>query len=102
MTAKIEYSGLKDGVAIPKRVALEQRLGQYRIEEEFECDKVEHGKLTLDDFTLPHYGLEDADAIVREEIATSKHHMLWIIIANIVILAALGTVIAWRRRSRML
>lgn len=99
MTCKIEYDSFEDGVAIPGRVLIEQRLGGFRIEEELVIEEFTHGPSSLSEFTLPHYGLPEIDPKTFNKPVARQRSTIFLAL-NGAFIVALIVVILWRRRAK--
>lgn len=99
MECKMEYSGMVDGVAVPKRVILKQKLNRFLIEEELVFESFEHTKSPDSDFSLPHYNLTEADVPTEyEHVVAPASRMTWLIVGNAVLLLLLFVIIVRRRQ----
>lgn len=97
-TCRVEYASIDDGVAIPKLVEIEQRLGRFRIKDEFVIQMFAHRVSPLSDFTLTHYGLPDT----TNPISVKRQQTFWVkfFLFNVAIIVVLIATI-YRRNRRI-
>ena len=99
---EVEYGGMDDGVAIPKRVVIQHVLAGLDRREEFVFESVQHGRPDQAVFTLGHYGLPEADpsdARLVDASATGSVRV-WLLCANVAVVGLLAFLLIARRRRR--
>jgi len=96
----VEYQGLRQGIAIPKRVLFTQKIGKSVRNEVFVVERFDFRETPPEQFTLTHYNV--AETVPADYVLTTNvpSHWLQLLTLNGILVVMFVLVWIWRRWIR--